>query len=196
MRSIIAAVTGLFLLQGSTGTPTSPVLESAVDTRTPAYETHTVLMTAYNAVPEQTDSDPHTTASGAFSDPDIVAARSRDLAGELPFGTVIEIVQKSEGVGATCGLPVVEKHLGYRVIADTMHARKRNQIDILFDHNDTVKVGEKQVNPAVAFGICKNVEIRVVGYVEIKNMPKSQAALRVAIGHLRTPEAQFLAIKK
>ena len=36
----------------------------------------TVTLTAYNAVPAQTDSDPFTTASGMYSNPDLVAARS------------------------------------------------------------------------------------------------------------------------
>jgi len=137
-------------------------------------------MTAYNALPEQTDSNPDITASGAFSDPDIIAARSRDLADELPFGTVISVTAASSSVN--CGLPLVRDMIGLRVIADSMHPRKRNQIDILFDHTETVKVGGKRTNPARALGVCKGVQIEVVGYIDPRHMPKNQLELKIALG--------------
>jgi len=51
-----------------------------------------VAATGYNAVPEQTDNEPFFTASGAYAAPDMIVARSADLADALPFGTVIQIV--------------------------------------------------------------------------------------------------------
>lgn len=140
--------------------------------------THKVALTAYNAVPEQTDEDPFTTASGAYSNPEVIAARSVDLAKDLPFGTVIEVVAAGSTSTPTCGLAIVEEQIGYRVIADSMHPRKREQIDILLDHNNTVRVGKKEINPAVAVGICKNIEIRVLGQIDVKDMPRTQAELR------------------
>jgi len=145
-------------------------------------KTYSVAMTGYNAVPEQTDSEPNVTASGAFSNPDIVAARSVDLADELPFGTVIEIVPSTATSTPNCGLSVVGPFLGFRVVADSMNARKRNQIDILFDSDVSARVGGKRMNPAITLGKCSNVSIRVVGHVDVKKMPKSQIELMAAIG--------------
>jgi 3D (Asp-Asp-Asp) domain-containing protein len=140
-------------------------------------------MTAYNAVPEQTDSTPNRTAIGAYTNPDIIAARSVDLADELPWGTVIEVVPVSTSTpyDRNCGRELVQKQIGLRVIADSMHSRKRNQIDILLDQGDKVKVSGKSINPARALGICKSVEIRVVGKIDPKNMPKTQDELKLAL---------------
>lgn len=182
---ISTALIGLFLLSGSD----AEVAEATKGVQVPAYETHTVLMTGYNAVPGQTDGDPTVTASGARSNPDVVAARSRDLAETLPYGTVIEIV-RTKDMNTNCGLPVVEEHLGYRVLADTMHKRKTNQIDIMLPAEKTVDLGTKKVNPAVALGVCEDVEIRVVGKVDIKEIPKTQTELKKVV------EEQKLAIKK
>jgi len=141
-------------------------------------------MTGYNAVAAQTDGDPHVTAIGVYSEPDVVAARSIDLADDLPYGTVIEVVSHSATTSRNCGMDAVDQHLGLRVIADSMHSRKRNQIDLLFHNEPTVRAGGRLVNPAVAFGICKEVEIRVVGKIDMKNVPRSQSELRLAVGVL------------
>jgi len=143
---------------------------------------YSVSMTGYNAVPEQTDSDPYTTASGAYSDPDIVVARSVDLADELPFGTVIRFVLPEGDSKPPCGLSSVGHLLGLRVVADSMHPRKRNQVDVLFDHERTVSVNGKRMNPAVVLGVCKDIEIRIVGKIDIKQMPKSQTQLLAQVG--------------
>jgi 3D (Asp-Asp-Asp) domain-containing protein len=193
------ALTGFFLLSAATGTLTESVLQAPEDTTskieirsssrtvsdgTPKprpIATHTVAMTGYNAVPEQTDSDPFTTASGAYSNPEIMAARSVDLKDELPFGTIIEIKSvnpKDKG----CAYEFAEPFVGYRVIGDSMHPRKRQQIDILFDSEIQVKTGSRYLNPAVAMGYCKEVEINVVGFVSIKEIPQTQSELKARIG--------------
>jgi 3D (Asp-Asp-Asp) domain-containing protein len=133
-------------------------------------------MTAYNAVVGQTDGDPFTTASGAYSNPEVVAARSRDLAGELPFGTVIRIERTAKDT-PRCRFSQVESQIGYRVIADSMHSRWTKKIDVLVDENNTVEVEGREVNPGLALGVCTNVTITVVGSVDIKRMPKTQAEL-------------------
>lgn len=160
------------------------------------YPTYTVSMTGYNAVPEQTDGDPYTTASGAYSNPEVVAARSVDLKEELPWGTVIEVVAHNDTKNPNCGFSVVEEHLGLRVIADSMHPRKRNQIDVLLPNEKTIYANKRMVNPAVALGVCKQIEIRVVGKVTIKEIPKTQKELRLAIGDIQPATEQNLAIKK
>lgn len=174
MTSVLtSALVGLFLLSASN-------IGSAVANAIVPVPTFHVAMTAYNAVPEQTDDTPYVTASGAYSDPDIVAARSVDLADDLPFGTVIEIVAATST--PNCGVGVVEDFIGLRVIADSMHPRKQNQIDVLFHADDFVKVGGKMVNPAIALGVCKDVEIRVVGKIDTKKMPRTQAELAKMVG--------------
>ena len=165
----LTALMGLFAFQG---TPAS-LNDLPAQAGAPSFS---VKLTAYNAIVAQTDGDPHTTASGAFSNPEVVAARSRDLAGILPFGTIIAI-KGPESADNDCGYGLVSSQIGYRVIADSMHSRKRSQVDILLDHADTVSVGGKKINPSLALGICEGASIRVVGYVNIKNIPKSQAEL-------------------
>jgi len=170
------ALMGLFVL--------SNVSASAALAEAPVPErTFSVAMTAYNAVPEQTDDDPFTTASGAYSNPEVVAARSRDLAEDLPFGTVIEIVAATSTHG--CGLHVVLNEVGLRVIADTMHQRMQQKIDILLHERKTARV----------FGICDKVEIRVVGQIDIKDMPKTQAELKAKFAKVEKATPQPLAIK-
>jgi 3D (Asp-Asp-Asp) domain-containing protein len=140
-------------------------------------KTFTVKLTAYNAVPEQTDGDPMTTASGAYSNPELIAARSVDLKADLPWGTVIK-VSRAGADSHNCRFSEVESQIGYRVIGDSMHSRKREQIDILLDQNNTVPVYGKEINPALALGLCSDVTIEVVGHIDgVKNFPKTQADL-------------------
>lgn len=148
---------------------------------TPSGPTLSVLLTAYNAVPEQTDHNPLVTASGARSNPSVVVARSHDLAKELPFGTVIAIERPEYQNPKKCGYDSVEHLIGYRVVADTTHKRKVNQIDILLDEEDTVSVGSREVNPAKALGLCHDVVIRVVGKLDVKEIPSTQSALVAVI---------------
>jgi 3D (Asp-Asp-Asp) domain-containing protein len=179
MTSVLtAALIGLFVLQGA---GTAAAQKAPVEPITPSY---TVAMTAYNAVPEQTDGDPHVTASGAFSNPEIVAARSADLADELPFGTVIRVSAATSTPG--CGIDVVGDSVGYRVIADSMNARMKNKIDILFEQHKTART----------FGVCKEVQIEVVGQVDIRKMPASQAELQAQFAKVEKADTQPLAIFK
>jgi len=182
---LTTALIGLFAL--SSASAINAPAEQAIEIDYPKL---TVSMTGYNAVPEQTDGDPFTTASGAFSNPEVVAARSVDLKEDLPFGTIIEVIGVNASTSPNCGFSVVEQHLGYRVIADSMHPRKRNQIDILLHNEPTIRAAGRVVNPAVALGVCKEVEIRILGTTTIKNIPSSQAALK------RIVEEQELALKK
>ena len=173
------ALTGFFVFSGVGGMTTDALMKTE-SLQAPTYQTYSVSMTAYNAVPEQTDSDPMTTASGAYSNPDLMAARSLDLKDELPFGTVIAVKHATSSLN--CGLELVEDQIGLRVIGDSMHLRKRNQIDILFDASDTVRARGKQMNPALVLGMCKDVEISVVGRIDINHMPKTQAELKMMMG--------------
>lgn len=146
-----------------------------------AEATYTVKLTAYNAVPEQTDHNPLVTASGAWSNPEVVVARSHDLKDELPFGTIIAFERPSYQHPSKCGFDAVEHLLGYRVVSDTTHSRKKNQIDVLFDPGNTVPVRSREINPSIALGICDDVVIRVVGKIAVSDIPETQAELVAAI---------------
>jgi 3D (Asp-Asp-Asp) domain-containing protein len=192
----VAALMGFIFMPGNTSAPTPEVTTGPVakvqtsEGEEPSKRLATsrgvasslqVSMTAYNAVPEQTDGDPTITASGAFSNPEVVAARSRDLASELPFGTVIKIARTGKDTPG-CRFSQIESQVGYRVIADTMHQRWTKKIDVLLDQENTVSVEGREVNPAVALGVCRDVTITVVGSVDIKRMPTSQAELATLFG--------------
>lgn len=149
----------------------------ATDTKTQVF---TVKLTGYNAVPEQTDSNPFTTASGAYSNPDVVAARSGDLAKSLPFGTIIA-VERTAADTPSCNYGKVSHLIGYRVIADAMNPRITNTVDILLDQEDTVRLGGKDVNPGIALGMCSKVTVSVVGRIAVKDIPDTQAELAALV---------------
>ena len=128
--TILGALMGFLLLSGGAS---SALPAHATAPKVPVVPSYAVTLTAYNAVPEQTDNSPLETASGAYSNPEIVAARSRNLADELPFGTIIEVIGPSVS-NNPCGYDIVAPLIGYRVIADTMNARYTDRIDILFQY--------------------------------------------------------------
>jgi len=167
---------GFFILSGAT---TMPFVYSGIPT---AYKlpNYAVTLTAYNAVPSQTDGEPFITASGTYSNPEVVAARSQDLAKELPFGTIIEIDGPS-APGNSCGYDVVSPIIGYRVIADTMNSRFTNYIDVLFSIRSHYTMSDgKTKNASTILGICDDVTVHVVGFIDISNpnhLPKTQEEL-------------------
>ena len=164
--------------------PAAPVRGVALD--------RTVTVTAYNAVPGQTDETPFETASGAYSNPEVVAARSQDFAKELPFGTIIELDGSTITSEGTCGYGVVAPLIGYRVIEDTMNARYTSRVDILFDTKADYKSADGGArNAAEVLGICKGVTVRVVGHVDINHIPKTQ----VELARLVNGSAKALALK-
>ena len=161
----------------SKGTVTTSHLLSASTLISPA--TYSVTLTSYNAVPSQTSATPWMTASGAHSNPEVIAARSRGLATALPFGTIIAVMgPSSEDDGPYCGYDKVSHLIGYRVIADTTNARFiAPRIDVQLDQNDKVVMGGHLINPSVALGACTGVQIQVVGYVDPQHIPQTQAQL-------------------
>ena len=138
-------------------------------------------MTGYNAVPGQTDDTPYTTSIGAYTNPEIVAARSSDLADALPYGTVIAVVPATST--SDCGMPSVYDHIGLRVISDAMNARMRDKVDILFSVRDFVMQNGLYRNAAFAIGFCRGVRIEVVGHIDTKHMPETQEELAAMLKH-------------
>lgn len=154
-----------FLLLTGTGLGSLPAHANAPVPVEPSYS---VTMTAYNAVPEQTDDNPLETASGLYANPETVAARSRDLADTLPFGTIIEVIGAPKDTDS-CGYAPVAKHIGYRIVADTMNARYSDRIDVLLSEDTTVPTSLGEKNATRYLGVCTNVVIRVVGHVDMSH---------------------------
>ena len=189
------ALTGFFvwsnLATSSALTLPVPVVEAAepapkaVPVALVSEKTLSVMLTGYNALPEQTDGDPSTTASGAYSNPEVIAAVSEDLRySHLPFGTIIKI-EAENPTGPYCEYEAVEHLIGYRVVADVMNPRWKNMVDILLDPEDQVAVyvdrTRKKVNPARALGSCGNVTVQVVGKMKIKDIPATQSELALHV---------------
>ncbi len=150
----------------------------------PISPSYAVAITAYNAVPAQTDSEPLVTASGAYSNPEVVAARSQDLASELPFGTVIEFVGSPKR-NDSCGYDIVAPIIGYRVIADTMNVRYKDRIDILFSTKSNYLMADGSTkNASTILGVCSDALIRVVGHIDLTHpsrLPKTQEDLAALV---------------
>ncbi len=111
--------------------------------------------TAYNSLEEQTNSEPFVTASGKTTQSGIVAL-SRDLLERFPYGTTIKIVDvrplpnSPNGCGATMETVENLERLpgllpGEFLVADTMHPRKENQLDMWLEH----------LEDATKWGVCK-----------------------------------------
>ena len=150
--------------------------------KAPSQPSYAVTLTAYNAVAAQTDGNPLETASGAYSNPEVIAARSQDLADELPFGTIIEI-DGSNASKESCGYDVVHPVIGYRVIEDTMNARYTKRVDVLLGTKADYATTDKGMkNAAEMLGICKGIVVRVVGHVDINRIPKTQNELAAIVG--------------
>lgn len=152
-------------------------IENTESSAAPISPGYAVTLTAYNAVPEQTDENPFETASGMFSNPEIIAARSANLAGDLPFGTIIAFDGSDISSGDTCGFNIVAPHIGYRVIADSMNPRFTDRIDILFGADTNYTNATGSINAAKVLGVCQNITIRVVGHINMKHPPQTQAEL-------------------
>ena len=140
----------------------------------------TAKLTAYNAVAGQTDSTPFTTSVGAFSNPEVIAARSSDLARTLPYGTVIK-VERTAADTPNCNFTKVEHQIGYRVIADAMNPRIVNTVDLLLDQHQKVPYQGRMINPAIAVGKCDQVKVTVVGRIPVTAIPATQAELAAMI---------------
>jgi 3D (Asp-Asp-Asp) domain-containing protein len=174
---------GFSLFLGSAALPNhNTAVPSPLAISVPATPSYAVTLTAYNAVEDQTDSNPFETASGAYSNPEVIAARSQNLAEKLPFGTIIEI-DGSNASQESCGFSAVKHLIGYRVIEDSMNVRYTDRIDVLFDTSSNLtRSNGTTVNAANILGICKDVTFRVVGYVDAKHIPKTQIELADLVG--------------
>jgi 3D (Asp-Asp-Asp) domain-containing protein len=117
-----------------------------------ATPTFTLRATGYNSLAAQTDATPHITATGTRTRPGIVAV-SRDLLGSsLPYGSLVRLTDLGTypyGYSPGYYQDVLDRQ-GLFVVEDTMHARKRQQIDVWFeDYRSAVRWGVRQVGVEV-----------------------------------------------
>lgn len=158
---VIAALITAFSLPERDGlplaiAPSAHVLEiprvAAADALTQhgpiANPTFVVRATGYNSYAAQTDSTPDITATGARTRTGIIAV-SRDLLGDdIPYGSLVRIRDLGNfynGRNAGRFQSLLDSQ-GLFIVEDTMHARKRNQVDVWFaDYASAVNWGVRQV---------------------------------------------------
>jgi len=107
--------------------------------------------TAYTSSPRETDSTPFITATGARTRLGIIAV-SRDLLGsDLPYGSLVRLKDLGRWKdGKDAGrFDALFRDIVF-VVEDTMHRRKRQQIDIwLPDRSLALKFGVRRVKVVV-----------------------------------------------
>lgn len=112
----------------------------------------TLRATGYNSLVAQTDSTPHITATGTRTRPGIVAVSRDLLASSLPYGSLVRLTDMGTypyGYAPGYYQDVLDRQ-GLFVVEDTMHARKRQQIDVWFeDYRSAVRWGVRQVGVEV-----------------------------------------------
>lgn len=117
-----------------------------------ANPTLTVRATGYNSVASQTDASPDVTATGTRTRFGVLAA-SRDLLGEhLPYGSLVRLrdLGAFDGGQDSGRFQSVLDGQNLFVVEDTMHARKRNQVDVWFgDYQSAVNWGVRRVEVEV-----------------------------------------------
>lgn len=91
-----------------------------------------VTMTAYSSTVDQTDDSPFTTSTLQPVRSGIVAVSRDLLAEQLPYGTTLRVLE-AHGEGEKCGAWQIPMLLE---VQDTMHLRKRNQIDLWLPSRD------------------------------------------------------------
>jgi 3D (Asp-Asp-Asp) domain-containing protein len=116
---------------------------------------YTLKATAYNSVPEQTNSQPFITATGASTRFGIIAVSRDLLPRHIPYGSLVRIYDLGnyhDGRGYGKYQALLDGH-GYFIVEDTMHMRKQEQIDLWF----------ATVPEALEWGV-RRVEVEVVRY--------------------------------
>jgi len=114
----------------------------------------TLRATAYNSLTSQTDSTPFITATGAKTRFGIVAVSRDMLVDSLPYGSLVRLKDLGHyKTGRTAGKYndlLAEETF---IVEDTMHARKRQQMDVWFPTYSQAKT----------WGV-RQLEIEVVRY--------------------------------
>jgi 3D (Asp-Asp-Asp) domain-containing protein len=117
-----------------------------------ANPTFTVRATGYNSLASQTDSTPHVTATGTRTRFGVLAVSRDLLSRDLPYGSIVRLRDLGtyyDGRGEGRYQSVLDNQ-GLFVVEDTMHARKRQQVDVWFgDYASAVNWGVREVEVQV-----------------------------------------------
>jgi 3D (Asp-Asp-Asp) domain-containing protein len=117
-----------------------------------ANPTFTVRATGYNSLASQTDGTPHVTATGSRTRFGVLAVSRDLLARDLPYGSLVRLRDLGtyyDGRGPGRYQSLLDGH-GLFVVEDTMHARKRQQIDVWFgDYASAVNWGVREIEVQV-----------------------------------------------
>lgn len=140
--------------------PTAHILEVARVPSTDTLEAHgpianptfRVRATGYNSFAAQTDATPNITATGARTRTGIIAVSRDLLSDDIPYGSLVRI--RDLGNFYSGRNPGRFQNLldsqGLFIVEDTMHIRKRGQVDIWFaDYTSAVNWGVRQVEVTV-----------------------------------------------
>ncbi|UCH24743.1 MAG: 3D domain-containing protein [Trueperaceae bacterium] len=147
-----------------------------------AMPTFVLLATGYNSHASQTDSTPHITSTGAQTEFGIIAV-SRDLLGsDLPYGSLVRIKDLGNyhnGHGEGHFQHLLDQQDVF-VVEDTMHRRKRQQVDIWFP----------DYKSAMTWGV-RRVEVELVRYgrdgVTFGNTPPSDLNTTTLLASIGRP---------
>jgi 3D (Asp-Asp-Asp) domain-containing protein len=110
----------------------------------------TVKSTAYNSIPNQTDSTPFVTATGSRTRFGIVAL-SRDLLRRIPYGSIVRIEDLGNWSNGR-GRGTYNRMLSgvNFIVEDTMHIRKRNTVDVWMPtRRGAIQWGARQIRVTV-----------------------------------------------
>jgi 3D (Asp-Asp-Asp) domain-containing protein len=106
--------------------------------------------TAYNSIPNQTDSTPFVTATGARTRFGVVAL-SRDLLRRIPYGSIVRIEDMGSWANGR-GRGAYNRMLSgvNFIVEDTMHPRKRNTVDVWMPtRRAAIQWGARQIRVTV-----------------------------------------------
>jgi len=117
-----------------------------------ANPTFTVRATGYNSLASQTDSTPNVTATGTRTRFGVLAVSRDLLSRDLPYGSIVRLRDLGtyyDGRGEGRYQSVLDGQ-GLFVVEDTMHARKRQQVDVWFgDYASAVNWGVRELEVQV-----------------------------------------------
>ena len=109
--------------------------------------------TAYHSMVSQTNAQPFITATGIRTGWGILAVSRDLLAADLPYGSLVRLRDLGDAAGRGAGAYQALLDATLFVVEDTMHPRKRQQVDVWF----------ADYASALAWGV-RRVEVEVVRY--------------------------------
>lgn len=149
-----------------------PVLGRAGPDANPVF---VLRATGYNSMAAQTDLSPNTTSTGSRTRFGIIAVSRDLLPKDIPYGSLVRIQDlgnfySGRGYGK---FQTLLDSQGLFVVEDTMHQRKRNQVDIWFaDYASAVNWGVRKVRLEVVRYGRDGPELQPVAPTEFSGTPR------------------------